>query len=98
MALKKSLTVAGITGEYWKIERVDFQTFVKGGFSSVTVALYVDKAHSNMPHQPLATRQHLFNELVLSKSMLVASTPANIYEKLYTWLKTKPEFTGAIDA
>lgn len=98
MALKKSVTLGGVTGEYWRIDRLDFQQQVKGGASFIYVSLHTNKAAAAPGAKGITLRQYMIPESVLSKKMLTAATPANPYTLMYTWLKTQPDFTGAIDA
>lgn len=100
MALKKSVTIGGVTGEYWRIERFDIQTFTKGG-GVVSVGLYANAAAAKPGAHPQTVRHYRFPDTVLSKTHLVEKTghaPQDPYKKLYTWLKTQSDFTGAVDA
>lgn len=88
MALQKEfITNLGVAGNYWKI--LSFEDNRISGKTDVIVGLYLSKAARNADKDKLSRKVYTLDSFdVSNKSHL---------QYVYDYLKTLPEFSGAID-
>jgi hypothetical protein len=106
MALQKDYeTKEGYTANYWRITAVHLTA--KNIADSFKIALYKDKTsrdagkdiillkHYTFPITDQETNEVLHNSPFTLEAMDTADS--NAYKIAYNWLKTQPEFSGALD-
>lgn len=94
MALQKSIEYkgTGIMIEYHKTVNPKIDAITKGG--SVRVDIYKDTAARTANKNPVSNKQYIIPASTFSTLDLETQDARDL---IYTYLKTLPEFTGAID-
>ena len=99
MALEKvKSTVYGVDGNYWKVIEVTINLMQP--YALIKVALFKDQATRQSGAQPLEIKAYDINSDLEVFPLLADELEAqgvNVYQAIYAYLKTLPEFAGALD-